>query len=216
MEIELVREEIQFDTVHVTFNLRFDNRAFTQACMSMIREEKHLPINANVFFEIFPFCIVFRFVNEKRPRRLRRPAPRIIALICLRLIIFSSDMVIRSIGNSLMVILSDLVGRKINNWFDLVRPLISFKFQNVSHSREPFKKANYLIDRTHTRCFSEHSQILNRVNNIFELVTVEPVLNKRTSDRSHDMMIMSDEIDSEDNRKLKLRGKTVTRIANKT
>lgn len=48
----------------------------------------------------------------------------------------SSDMVIRSIGNSLMVILPDLVGKKVNNWFDLVRPLIAFKFQNVSR----FKK----------------------------------------------------------------------------
>lgn len=41
-------------------------------------------------------------------------------------------MVVRSIGNSLMVILPDLVGKKITNWFDLVRPLISFKFQTVS------------------------------------------------------------------------------------
>lgn len=33
-----------------------------------------------------------------------------------------------------MVILPDLVGKKVNNWFDLVRPLIAFKFQNVSFS----------------------------------------------------------------------------------
>lgn len=44
---------------------------------------------------------------------------------------FSSDMVVRSIGNSLMVILPDLLGKKITNWFDLVRPLIAFKFQTV-------------------------------------------------------------------------------------
>ncbi|XP_065207250.1 soluble guanylate cyclase 88E isoform X2 [Planococcus citri] len=153
MEIELVREEILFDTVHVTFQLRFDNRAFTLACMSMTREEKHLPISANVLFEIFPFCIVF-----------------------------SSDMVIRSIGNSLMVILPDLVGKKINNWFDLVRPLIAFKFQNI----------------------------LNRTNNIFELVTVEPVLTKRPSDRSLDSIIMSDESDGgPDDRKLRLKGQMI-------
>lgn len=41
-------------------------------------------------------------------------------------------MVVRSIGNSLMVILPDLIGKKITNWFDLVRPLISFKFETVS------------------------------------------------------------------------------------
>lgn len=45
--------------------------------------------------------------------------------------IHSSDMVVRSIGNSLLVILPELVGKKITNWFDLVRPLIAFKFQTV-------------------------------------------------------------------------------------
>lgn len=41
-------------------------------------------------------------------------------------------MVIRNIGNSLMVILPELLGNKITAWFDLVRPLIAFKFQTVS------------------------------------------------------------------------------------
>lgn len=41
-------------------------------------------------------------------------------------------MVVRSIGNSLMVILPDLLNKKIIDWFDLKRPLINFKFQTVS------------------------------------------------------------------------------------
>lgn len=45
---------------------------------------------------------------------------------------YSADMVVRSIGNSLMVILPELLGKKITAWFDLVRPLIAFKFQTVS------------------------------------------------------------------------------------
>lgn len=45
---------------------------------------------------------------------------------------FRSDMIVRSIGNSLMVILPDLVGKKITYFFDLVRPLIAFKFQSVN------------------------------------------------------------------------------------
>lgn len=40
-------------------------------------------------------------------------------------------MVVRSIGNSLMVVLPELIGKRITNWFDLVRPLIAFKFQTV-------------------------------------------------------------------------------------
>lgn len=41
-------------------------------------------------------------------------------------------MVVRSIGNSLMVILPDILNKKIIDWFDLKRPLIAFKFQTVS------------------------------------------------------------------------------------
>lgn len=66
LQIELVREEVLFDTVHVTFQLTFDNRAFTLASLAMTREEKHLPIGACVLFEIFPFCIVFGYVPNNQ------------------------------------------------------------------------------------------------------------------------------------------------------
>ncbi|ENN73694.1 hypothetical protein YQE_09691, partial [Dendroctonus ponderosae] len=151
MKIELVREELLFDMVHVTFQLTFDNRAFTLASLTMTREEKHLPISASVLFEIFPFCIVF-----------------------------GSDMVVRSIGNSLMVIMPDLLGKKITNWFDLVRPLTAFKF----------------------------SSILNRTNNIFELATVEPILNDKPIDRQE--LVLSDELDAfNDEKNLRLKGQMI-------
>ncbi|XP_013165786.1 PREDICTED: soluble guanylate cyclase 88E isoform X2 [Papilio xuthus] len=151
MRIELVREELLFDTVHVTFQLTFDNRAFTLASLAMTREEKHLPISASVLFEIFPFCIVF-----------------------------GSDMVVRSIGNSLMVILPDLVGKKITNWFDLVRPLIAFKFETI----------------------------LNRTNNIFELVTVEAVMHEKAPDKRNELLRLSDESDGTTEKNLRLKGPT--------
>ncbi|XP_011694684.1 PREDICTED: soluble guanylate cyclase 88E [Wasmannia auropunctata] len=152
LQIELVREEVLFDTVHVTFQLTFDNRAFTLASLAMTREEKHLPIGACVLFEIFPFCIVF-----------------------------GSDMVVRSIGNSLMVILPDLVGKKITYFFDLVRPLIAFKFQSI----------------------------LNRTNNIFELVTVEPVLTERLNDRHRNETLLSDELETVEDKTLRLKGQMI-------
>ncbi|XP_045506505.1 soluble guanylate cyclase 88E [Colias croceus] len=152
MRIELLREELLFDTVHVTFQLTFDNRAFTLASLAMTREEKHLPISASVLFEIFPFCIVF-----------------------------GSDMIVRSIGNSLMVILPDLVGKKITNWFDLVRPLIAFKFQTI----------------------------LNRTNNIFELVTVEAVMHEKAPDRRNELIRLSDESDCTTEKNLRLKGQMI-------
>lgn len=59
MQIELVKSDFLGETNHYTFQLSFDNRAFSLASLAMTREEKHLPISASVLFEIFPFCIVF-------------------------------------------------------------------------------------------------------------------------------------------------------------
>lgn len=48
-------------------------------------------------------------------------------------------------------------------------------------------------------------QILNRTNNIFELVTVYPILNDRPSERTGDI-ILSDEMDTSEDRNLRLKG----------
>ncbi|KAE8749520.1 hypothetical protein FOCC_FOCC003785 [Frankliniella occidentalis] len=191
MGIEVVREELLVDTVHVTFQLTFDNRAFGLASLTMTREEKHLPVSASVLFEIFPFCIVFRRTFDFESCLLARKASSPLgvkpftlfgALLMVLAVLRSSDMVVRSIGNSLMVILPDLVGNKITNWFDLVRPLVAFQFQ----------------------------KILNRTNNIFELVTVEPVLTGRPFDRNRSMLL-SDESASDGSaeKNLRLKGQMI-------
>lgn len=52
-------------------------------------------------------------------------------------------------------------------------------------------------------------QILNRTNNIFELVTVEPILNDhRPSERTREI-ILSDEIDVAEDRNLRLKGNEI-------
>ncbi|KAL7635086.1 UNVERIFIED_CONTAM: hypothetical protein RMT77_014071 [Armadillidium vulgare] len=115
IKIELIREEMEFDTSHVIFQVEFDNKAFSQQeNLILYRDEMSLPLRGNIIFEIFPFCILF-----------------------------GSNMVVKYIGNSLMQILPDLIGKKLIDWFDLVRPLIDFKFQNI----------------------------LRRTNNIFEMTT---------------------------------------------
>ncbi|XP_063709211.1 soluble guanylate cyclase 88E-like [Culicoides brevitarsis] len=152
MEIELIKSDLLGETCHYTFQLSFDNRAFSLATLAMTREEKHLPISASVLFEIFPFCVVF-----------------------------GSDMVVRSIGNSLMVILPDLLGKKIIAWFSLKRPLIEFKF----------------------------TTILNRTNNIFELVTNKPVKEAPQLDRKSQLMLSQQERDAEGERRLRLKGQMI-------
>ena len=58
VDIEVVKEEMLFDMHVVTFNLKFDNRAFA-ALTAMDREDQRLPLKASIFIEIFPFCILF-------------------------------------------------------------------------------------------------------------------------------------------------------------
>ncbi|XP_062554115.1 soluble guanylate cyclase 88E [Armigeres subalbatus] len=152
MQIALVKSNLLGETNHYTFQLTFDNRAFSLATLAMTREEKHLPISASVLFEIFPFCIVF-----------------------------GADMVVRSIGNSLMVIVPDLLTKKITDWFELRRPLISFKFQTI----------------------------LNRTNNIFELVTMESVKKRPENQRKTEIFLSDQEQQEEVEKHLRLKGQMI-------
>jgi len=49
-------------------------------------------------------------------------------------------------------------------------------------------------------------QILNRTNNIFELVTVEPVLTERLNDRHRNEILLSDELETVEDKTLRLKG----------
>lgn len=106
-----------------------------------------------------------------------------------------------------MVILPDLVGKKITHFFDLVRPLIAFKFHSVRRiSLFFFIFFEFIIITYVTITLLLSLQILNRTNNIFELVTVEPILTERPSDRQRNEILLSDELDSVDDRTLRLKG----------
>jgi guanylate cyclase, other len=89
-------------------------------------------------------------------------------------------MVVRSIGNSLMVILPELLNKKIIDLFELKRPLIAFKFQTI----------------------------MNRTNNIFELVTLQPVIAK---DARHMESLNLEDSENEDakERNLRLKGQMI-------
>jgi hypothetical protein len=49
---------MSFDMHVVTFNLKFDNRAFS-TLTALDREDQCLPLKASIFIDIFPFCILF-------------------------------------------------------------------------------------------------------------------------------------------------------------
>ena len=99
--------------------MTFDNKTKAIINSDLVREEARLPaVSSSVLFEIFPFIIVF-----------------------------GEDMGVQTIGRSLNNILPNLPGQKMTEIFDVVRPLIEFKFDNI----------------------------LSRSNNIFELMTNEPI-----------------------------------------
>lgn len=107
-------------------------------------------------------------------------------------------MVVRNIGNSLMVILPELLGNKITAWFDLVRPLIAFKFQTVC------KQTTTIILSNNLKIFNlAHFQILNRTNNIFELVTVEPVPERADVYKNNELVLYDDGTEPEKSLRLK-------------
>ena len=82
MEIEVLDQEVKFDTIHVSFKLSYDNKTTDRTNSALLREESRLPaVSSSILFEIFPFIIVY-----------------------------GEDMVIQTIGRSLTQILPALPG----------------------------------------------------------------------------------------------------------
>ena len=138
--MKVTKQEVLFDTIIITYNLQFDNTAFKIASEAVAaRKEASLPIKAGTLFEMFPFCILFH-----------------------------EDLTVSCIGVALRQVIPGLVGRKVTAYFELVKPLIEFKFENI----------------------------LSRANNMFELATQEEIdkLGKSTGSKNSSGLSFSDEI----------------------
>ncbi|XP_019641303.1 PREDICTED: soluble guanylate cyclase 88E-like isoform X3 [Branchiostoma belcheri] len=119
IEVEVLNHDETDDQTHIVFRLHFDNTAFKQNQQADLRQEEELlPVRSELFFEVFPFNVVF-----------------------------TQDMVIRNVGVGLEAIMSDLEGKKINDCFRVVRPLVEFTWDNV----------------------------LSHTNNLFELISRDPI-----------------------------------------
>merc|ERR1719228_134943 len=60
LEIELKKQEVIFDTVVSTYDMKFENQGFIekQAAQSA-RKDASMPIRAAIIFEMFPFSILY-------------------------------------------------------------------------------------------------------------------------------------------------------------
>ena len=105
IEIQLLNTEEHGDTGHFVMRLFFDNRHFNRSLEGVQTKDssKSFPMSSKFFFEAFPFHVVF-----------------------------DENITIKHIGHSLKSILPGIEGESIDGVFHLVRPNVSFSFENVS------------------------------------------------------------------------------------
>jgi len=118
-----------------TFDLVFDNCSYKDWVERVNRrKESSLPVRAAILFEMFPFCILFQVMIYDKNYSKRQ-----INKCCF----LQPDLTVTCIGIALRQVIQGIVGRKITAYFELVKPLIEFKFEII----------------------------MSRVNNVFELAT---------------------------------------------
>lgn len=85
--------------------MNFDNAAFKHRMPQQKTAPGYekLPMKRGIFFDMFPFSVIFR-----------------------------RDMTMYRIGDGLKEVFSDLQGKKVNEEFTLVRPMLEFSWDNVS------------------------------------------------------------------------------------
>lgn len=87
--------------------MNFDNAAFKHRMPQQKTAPGYekLPMKRGIFFDMFPFSVIFR-----------------------------RDMTMYRIGDGLKEVFSDLQGKKVNEEFTLVRPMLEFSWDNVSQA----------------------------------------------------------------------------------
>jgi guanylate cyclase len=127
VDVRLISEAIESDLTHVVFDLRFKNAQYKQlnSSVSMGNQNKaasnkpssfNLPVKSDVFFELFPFHIVF-----------------------------NRSMNVVSIGSGLAQAIKNVEGENMRDLFNLNRPLIPLLWDNVTHFfNDEFCKAGAL------------------------------------------------------------------------
>jgi guanylate cyclase len=105
VDIEIVKEEETLDMTHVIMRLHFDNRAFERSITGKDTGLKleDLQLSSEVFFDVFPFHIVF-----------------------------NKTLIVQSMGSGLTAVMRGIVGQSIDEVFFLTRPLVDFSLSNVS------------------------------------------------------------------------------------
>merc|ERR1719394_727423 len=145
LEIVLKKQEVVFDTVVNTFKMKFENLGFNEMIAAKeARKDASMPIRAATLFEMFPFCVLF-----------------------------NPEMNVTMLGVALRMIIPKIIGEGLSSWFELVKPLVEFKWDVIN----------------------------SRINSMFELATQEEVdklgKSEGSSSRefSSELMLLDEDVD---------------------
>lgn len=106
VNIEVIRENNADEVTHVVMRLHFDNTAYDADISGKSNQiTQALPIRSEIFFELFPFHIVF-----------------------------NQGFTIKSLGTGLNAIMPPTIGKPFKEFFQLVRPLVDLTWDSVSIS----------------------------------------------------------------------------------
>ena len=146
-----------FDTVVNTFELKFENQGFIAAIEAKDkRKDASMPLRAAILFEMFPFCILYNVISNIAKLVFHLLflllffllLPPLLLLLLLLLCQFQPNLEVTCLGVALRLIIPKIIGEGLSSWFELVKPLVEFKYDVV----------------------------LSRLNSMFELATQEEVL----------------------------------------
>merc|ERR1719450_718320 len=103
LEIELKKQEVVFDTVVNTFELKFENKGYeVMKQQQASRKDASMPVRASIIFEMFPFCILY-----------------------------NSNMEVTVLGIALRQIIPKIIGKPLSSWWELVKPVVEFKWEVI-------------------------------------------------------------------------------------
>jgi len=103
LDIALKKQEVIFDTVVSTFDMKFENSGYQEALSAAeARKTTSMPVRAGVIFEMFPFCILY-----------------------------NREMKVTVLGVALRQIIPKIIGQNLTSWFELVKPLVEFKWEVI-------------------------------------------------------------------------------------
>ncbi|XP_067878559.1 soluble guanylate cyclase 88E-like [Heterodontus francisci] len=104
IEVEILSKEETEKMTYVVYKMNFDNAAFNplKPQLKAAPGYEKLPMKKGIIFDMFPFSMIFR-----------------------------REMTMFRIGDGLKEVFSDLQGKKVDEEFTLVRPMLEFTWDNI-------------------------------------------------------------------------------------